>query len=712
MSDDSDSDEIGEALKALRIHQLELETQNAELRRLQQELGRSHARYLDLYEHAPVGYLTLSPDGKITECNLTGAALLEVDKAALQGKPLTDFIHVEDQDAYYLWRQQRFPLMRPTVLELRLRRSQAPFWARLEVSTTKTAEGAPSWRVAISDVDQLKSAERAVASSERRYRTLFDGALEALFTLSPPHWRVSSANDAAEALFPGSPMIGRGLWEASPALQKEGFRSEEAYQAAIDSAAQTGSTEFEWLHQRGSGETFLATVRLARLEIEGEPLILASVRDETEARRAHQAEARLERRANLSVLASGLAHELNNPLALLHQALEELQHTVPALSTAIKYATRASRAALGDATVAAMLGEQVAAALEDSALQAMVARVKEAFHAAQRILRMSRALGTFARLENVDGGPAELGRAINLAVSLLPEQLMERVSVIPNPEGPSWVRGTEGLVSQLFLNLLLNGAGPETKESSGPVIGGVNPPAGAIAPLNASGPRSVRVTQEGEPSSVAVVVADDGPGVAAARLDAYFEPSSSQFDQLGLSGLGLTICKNIVEEIGATITVESKPGEGTRVRIRFDRAAAPTPPPEARAPSGRRGRILLVDDEPALRQSLARWLQPLHDVVTVPSGLEAQVTLKLDAAFDLIITDLMMPGLGGLGLYGWLEHAHPQLAQRILFMTGGSLDPSVKASLDQAGRPTLEKPFDTRRFRRLVNELVERSQKD
>ena len=64
------------------------------------------------------------------------------------------------------------------------------------------------------------------------------------------------------------------------------------------------------------------------------------------------------------------------------------------------------------------------------------------------------------------------------------------------------------------------------------------------------------------------------------------------------------------------------------------------------------------------------------------------------------------------GLYGWLEHAHPQLAQRILFMTGGSLDPSVKASLDQAGRPTLEKPFDTRRFRRLVNELVERSQKD
>lgn len=691
MSDEGTPDEVGDALKALWIHKIELETQNAELRRLQQELGRSHARYLDLYEHAPVGYLTLSQEGKITECNLTGASLLEVDKAALQGTPLTDFIHVEDQDAYYLWRQQRFPLMRPAVLELRLRRSQASFWARLEVSTTKTAEGAPSWRVAISDVEQLKSAERAVASSERRYRTLFDGALEALFTLSPPDWRVSSANDAAEALFPGTTMVGRGLWELSPALQKDGLRSEEAYQAAIASAVLAGSTEFEWLHQRPSGETFPATVRLARLEIEGEPLILASVRDETEARRARQAETRLERRANLSALASGLAHELNNPLALLHQALEELQHTVPALSTAIKYAARASRAALGDAAYAAMLGEDVAATLEDSRLQAMVARVKEAFHAAQRILRMSRALGTFARLENVDGGPAELGRAINLAVSLLPEQLIERVSVLPSTEGPSWVRGTEGLVSQLFLNLLLNGAGSEAKGSA---------------------PRNVRVTQEGEPSFVTVVVADDGPGVPAERLAAYFEPTSTNLDQLGLSGLGLTICKNIVEEIGASIAVESPPGEGTRVRIRFERATAPTVLPEVTASPGRRGRILLVDDEPALLQSLARLLRPLHDVVAVASGLEAQVTLKLDAAFDLIVTDLMMPGLGGLGLYTWLEQAHPALARRMLFMTGGSLDPSVKASLEQAGHPTLEKPFDTRRFRRLVGELVERSPLD
>lgn len=689
MSNGEPSDEVNEALKALWIHQVELETQNAELRRLQQELGLSHARYLDLYEHAPVGYLTLSLDGKITECNLTGALLLEVDKAELQGKPLTAFIHVEDQDAYYLWRQRRFPLDRPPALELRLRRGPEFFWARLEVGTTRNEDGAPSWRVAISDVEGLKSAERAVASSERRYRTLFDGALEALFTLSPPEWRVSSANEAAEALFPGATMIGRGLWEASPPLQKEGLRSEEAYQAAIGAAVQTGSEEFEWHHQRANGETFPATVRLARLEIEGEPLILASVRDEAEARRAQQAEARLERRANLSVLASGLAHELNNPLALLYQHLEELQHTVPALSAAVKYASRVSQDALGGSAYAAMLGAQVTAALEDSTLQAMVGRVAEAFHAAQRILRMSRALGTFARLENVDGGPAELGRAINLAVSLLPEQLIERVSVQASSDEASWVRGTEGLVSQLVLNLVLNGAGLEAKE--------------------AARPRSVRVTQHGEPSSVVVEIADDGPGVTAERLASYFEPTSAHLGQLGLSGLGLTICRNIVEEIGASITVESPPSGGTQVRVRFERAPAPKPPPEAPAQPGRRGRILIVDDEPGLRQSLSRVLQPLHDVVSVASGLEAQVTLKLDKGFDLIISDLMMPGLGGLGLCDWLEHAHPQLARRILFMTGGSLDPKTKASIERAGHPTLEKPFEMRRFRRLVNELVERS---
>ena len=112
-------------LHELQVHQIELEMQNEELRRAQEELEASRARYFDLYDLAPVGYFTLSEQGLILEANLTAARLLGVERSALVKQPLSRFILPEDQDIYYRHRKQLFETGAPQVWELRLLRQDA-----------------------------------------------------------------------------------------------------------------------------------------------------------------------------------------------------------------------------------------------------------------------------------------------------------------------------------------------------------------------------------------------------------------------------------------------------------------------------------------------------------------------------------------------------------------------------------------------------------
>jgi len=155
-------------LHELRMHQLELELQNLELRQAQEALENSRKRYVDLYDHAPVGYLTLSRTGLILEANLTAATLLGLSRQALHRQPITRFILPEDQDVYYLHRihQMQGGPIGSGVCELRLfRKDAAPFWARLEgVAAGDIEAGAGGCRVAISDITAWKDLGRAQAT--------------------------------------------------------------------------------------------------------------------------------------------------------------------------------------------------------------------------------------------------------------------------------------------------------------------------------------------------------------------------------------------------------------------------------------------------------------------------------------------------------------------------------------------------------------------
>jgi PAS domain S-box-containing protein len=155
--------ETRRTLHELRVHQIELEMQNEELRRTHVELEESRARYVDLYDFAPVGYCTVSEQGLILETNLTFAGLLGEARGVLIKQPFTHFVLPEDQDIHYRHFKRVLETGAPQAWELRLlRKDTGPFWARVEMTTAEDAGGTPVILVVVSDISEGKRSELRV----------------------------------------------------------------------------------------------------------------------------------------------------------------------------------------------------------------------------------------------------------------------------------------------------------------------------------------------------------------------------------------------------------------------------------------------------------------------------------------------------------------------------------------------------------------------
>ncbi|MGP1680479.1 MAG: hybrid sensor histidine kinase/response regulator [Burkholderiales bacterium] len=176
-------DETQLMLHELRVHQIELELQNEELRRAQLELEAARASYFDLYDLAPVGYCSVSEPGLVLQANLTAAHLLGVARGALLKRPISRFILKNDQDIYYLMRKQLFETGKPNGCELRMvKMDGTPIWVRLTATAARDAEGAPIQRVVLSDITERKQAEVAHILLQARWNE--SQKMEALGTLA------------------------------------------------------------------------------------------------------------------------------------------------------------------------------------------------------------------------------------------------------------------------------------------------------------------------------------------------------------------------------------------------------------------------------------------------------------------------------------------------------------------------------------------------
>lgn len=202
----------------LQVHQIELEMQNEELRQTQQNLEASRAKYVDLYDFAPVGYCTLSENGLVVQANLNLARLLGVARGALLRQSLSRFIHKEDQDIYYLARKKLLSTADTNELstevrdcELRMRKSDGTtFWGHMTISHVTSESGEQEFRLVVRDIDAHKLQQRKLQESEIHYRTLAED-MPLYVATSLIDGTLTYVNEALASLIDRSPEQATGL---------------------------------------------------------------------------------------------------------------------------------------------------------------------------------------------------------------------------------------------------------------------------------------------------------------------------------------------------------------------------------------------------------------------------------------------------------------------------------------------------------------------
>ena len=393
----------------------------------------------------------------------------------------------------------------------------------------------------------------------------------------------------------------------------------------------------------------------ARLSVAGPDEVVAIVRDITEAKRLQAQLAIADRLAALGTLATGVAHEINNPLTYVLIGIE--------------------------AVVKELRRKRTDEAIGDR-LPLMLERLQGAMEGARRVRRIVSELRSLARVDEQDQRPVDVCVILDSAASMVEGQLRHRARLIREyrPSLPP-VLGRQDRLGQVFLNLLLNAA-QSVQEG-----GAANSVVYIRADLDAGG-------------RVVVEVEDSGPGIPEDELNKIFDPLFTSKPVVVGTGFGLWVCHTIVASLGGELTARSRIGEGTAFRVVLPSAAVRSDSVERaldeRAEESLQplelGRVLIIDDDRQVTASMAILFEG-NDVDVVHSGQEGLARLLSGEEYDWIFCDLMMRDVSGIDVYEQARQARPSLEQRFVFMTGGAFTQRAREFVAQVKCPCLAKPF-------------------
>ncbi len=278
--------DLAAVVHELRVHQVELELQNEELRRAGLELDAQRAKYFDLFDLAPVGYLTLSDKSIIHDANLTAALLLGGERRHLVGRPLSSFVLAADQTDYYLHRALLARTGEPQSCELRLRRRDAePFWALLEWQPQVAVDGELlSSRVTLTDISARKRIEATLHESEAKYRQVVERASDGIAILQGGV--VVLANEALAGMSGYSVDELTGMRFLAGAQEGQ---QEIAERVRRRLAGEQLRTDYEIDLLRRDGSPFTAAVSAGVITFDGAAADLVLLRDVSEHRRQEEA---------------------------------------------------------------------------------------------------------------------------------------------------------------------------------------------------------------------------------------------------------------------------------------------------------------------------------------------------------------------------------------------------------------------------------------
>ena len=492
----------------------------------------------------------------------------------------------------------------------------------------------------------------ATAAAEHNVRSLMEAVPDAIIVLDP-QGRVLEQNPSARGAATGPPATppGRSVFESLDQYAAAHVR------ANLDAAFTGDVRRFEVPFTHADGSPGVSSVIYAPVREGGKiTKVLALVRDVSEQRRTDAQLQQAEKLAAMGQLVSGVAHEINNPAAIISGFAETL--------------------------LLDKLGDEQ---------RDMVRMMRDE---AQRIGRITANLLAFARSGGKERGLVELNDVVQRTFALRSYYLSTLnilVSLDLDPGNPkTWANGSE--MQQLLLNLLINAE---------------------QALLTVPPPRSIVLRTRVDGEHVLLQCADTGPGVPPEIQAKIFDPFFTTKPEGVGTGLGLSICYGIARDHGGRIWVESVPGAGATFTVAMlrDPRAAPRPAaplPERVAAPSTPLKVLVVDDEAGLRHAVVTFLERRgFEAHGVGDGREALATLGRDPTPpDVIVTDVQMPGMGGREFLARLRAEHPRLVRRLVFSTGDTFAPETAALLQEAGAAVLMKPFDFSQLETVIRSIA------
>jgi signal transduction histidine kinase len=370
--------------------------------------------------------------------------------------------------------------------------------------------------------------------------------------------------------------------------------------------------------------------------------------DVSELRKLQAAAIQSDRMAAMGALAASVAHEINNPLAYVQAALEGIKRELDRP---------------GDA----------------GQLAELLATAQTGF---ERIASITNDLRTFSRPDDDHREPQLLahvvGGVLRLARKSLDARATLELDLAPTPP----VLANEARLAQVVMNLIMNALD-------------------AVQDLGAAA--QVRLATRAERDQAILEVTDNGSGIDPAVRERIFEPFVTTKPVGQGTGLGLFVCRNLVEELGGQLSAHDRPGGGTIFRMAIPaslrspvpRASARSPQEPQESPSGASARVLVIDDEPLIGRALVTALRAEgYHADALDDGALAMDRLLAGATYDLVLCDLMMRGTTGMDIAQTLAQRSPALLERMVFMTGGAFTPRAAQFLETLADNVLRKPFD------------------
>ncbi|MBA3392460.1 MAG: PAS domain S-box protein [Deltaproteobacteria bacterium] len=634
----------------------------ARVRERTAELAASNERFRATTETAHDAIITAHSSGEIVGWNRGAAAIFGYSKDEAIGLKLVDLMPERFRVAHlagFARIHTSGPLFGGKPAQLRaLRRDGSEFPCELTLSSWKNA-GQLFVTGILRDITDRERANEQL----HRLAAIVEGSDDAIYA-HDLEGKIVSWNAGAERLYgySAAEILGEPFHVLVPADKRH-----EA--AAIFARTHAGErfAHYETTRCRKDGsqiDVFLSASSVR--DLQGKPSgISLIVRDITERKAIERKLLLADRMASVGTLAAGIAHEINSPLAFVMANLEILAEDLRDLD----------------------------AGPLSTKLRELATLVNESRDGAERVRKIVRGLKTFSRSDEERRAPIELSQVLDLAANMTFNEIRHRARLIKDFGRVPLVEADESRLAQVFINLLVNAA--------------------HSIPEGDTTRNEIRISTFVDPGGwVVAQVQDTGAGIPQALLAQIFNPFFTTKDIGVGSGLGLSICEGIVTALGGTIAVHSELGKGSTFRVSLPAwsgestvAHAASNPPQPIA-SGRRGRVLVIEDDRALATSYQRFLGSEHDVVVAFNGREGLDCIAAQAPFDAIVCDLMMPVLTGMDVHAELLRSDPELAARMVFVTGGAFTPRSREFLDHTANQWLEKPFSRQALRAAVRNIV------